>query len=270
MVELHLVVLGPPDVSIDTAHFCDPEPHFILSGKADVPYRLWTSVPCDTSLESYEEDTLIVVRPQDSSWYYLYADYRPEPLCPAVDSVLLPPLSRVTAAIGLDPQAITIDSRTVTAYNRSSGRYTSHLWYVWYDGLQVFTATDPILNLEVPASVDSVQISLQVFSHTCASLTTIDVPILRSGILFPNVFTPSQSVNNTFTGVGKGVLEYEIWIYDRRGDIVYHGTDIRNGWDGTKDGTPCPQAVYVYYCRYTDQLIPNGVQTTKGTVTLLR
>ena len=270
VVELSLVVVEPPEVSIDTSHFCDPEPHFTLHGHADVPYYRWSSKPYNPQLVGHENDTLLQVSPKDSSWYYLYADYRQEPLCPATDSVLLPPLSKVTAAIEIVPQAITLDDRSITAYNRSTGRYTRHLWYVWYDGIQAFTSTEKVLRLDVPQTIDSVQISLQVFNHTCADLTTVDVPIRRSGILFPNVFTPTQDLNSYFTGVGKGVVEYEIWIYDRRGDIVYHGTDIHQGWDGTKDGRPCPQATYVYYCRYTDQLIPNGVQTTKGTVTLLR
>ena len=270
VVELNLVLVEPPVLSIDTTHFCEPEPYFILEGNADVPYFLWSSIPYDPTLDGHESDTIIQVSPTDSSWYYLYADCRPDPLCPATDSVLLPPLTKVTAIIEIVPQAITLDERTITAYNRSTGRYTRHLWYIWYDGVQAFTSTDPVLKLDVPSSVDSVQISLQVFSHTCADITTVDVPIRRSGILFPNVFTPTQNLNNIFTGVGKGVIDYEIWIYDRRGDIVYHGTDIHEGWDGTKDGKPCSQGVYVYYCRYSDQLIPNGVQTTKGTVTLLR
>ena len=270
VVQLDLEVLTPPSVAIDTSHVCDPEPMYILEAKTDVPYYQWFSIPYNPALEGQENEGRIAVSPSDSSWYYLYADYSQDPLCPAADSILLPPLFKVTPEIDLEPDHITLDERTITAYNRSQGRYSRHLWYVWYDGVQSFTSTDAVLTLQVPPAVDSVQITLQVFSQTCSYVTTVDVPIRRSGILFPNVFTPSQNLNNTFAGVGKGVLTYEIWIYDRRGDIVYHGTDMAQGWDGTKDGRPCPQGSYVYYCRYTDQLIPNGVQTVRGTVVLLR
>lgn len=269
-VQLDLRVVAPPTISIDTSHLCDPTPLFVLEGQAEVPYLQWSSLPYDGGIEDHEHDSIINVSPSDSTWYYLYADYRPDPLCPAVDSILLPPLSSVTPVIELVPQYITMDNRTLKAYDRSVGPATRHLWYVWYDGVQAFTTTDAVLSLDVPPSVDSIQITLQVYTHTCSFVTTVDVPIRRSGILFPNVFTPTQNLNNRFAAVGKGVLEFEIWIYDRRGDIVYHSTDIREGWDGTHDGTPCQQGSYVYFCRYTDQLIPQGYQTAKGTVTLIR
>ena len=51
---------------------------------------------------------------------------------------------------------------------------------------------------------------------------------------------------------------------------MFHTTDIEEGWDGTHNGTPLPQAAYVYKCRYRDQLTPTGYQNVTGTVTLLR
>ena len=270
VVEMNLTVVAPPQVSIDTTHRCSPSPHYLLHGTAGAPYLRWYAMPHDTALVRHEHDSVIQAAPGDSCRYFLLADYRETPLCPATDSVLLPPTGAFAPAIELSPSSITLDNRTATAHNRSSGRYSRHLWYVWYDGIQAYTSAAHTLQLDVPAAVDSIQVSLQLFQHGCSELTTAGLPIRRSGILFPNIFTPSADDNNTFAGTGKGVITYEIWIYDRRGDIVFHSADIRQGWDGTKEGRPCPQGTYVYYCRYTDQLAPNSVHAAKGTVTLIR
>ena len=91
-----------------------------------------------------------------------------------------------------------------------------------------------------------------------------------TGLFFPNVFTPSLGINKTFSAIGVGILRFEIWIYDRRGALVFHSIDMDEAWDGTHDGRPCRQEAYVYRCQYTTKQEPNAQQTVTGTVTLLR
>lgn len=270
LITLTLVTLDPPAISIDSSHTCAPNPHYTLDGQTEAPFHQWRSTPTDAAISAFAENLSIDVNPDVATNYYLYADYRPTPLCPAVDSIFILPLDAPIARIETVPNSITLEDRSITAYNRSSGRYTDHLWYVWYDEHLSFTDTNTVLHIDVPSYVDTVAISLQVSSSACADATSKGISILRSGIIFPNVFTPNKDINNTFAGIGHGVISYEIWIYDRRGDIVYHGTDMNNGWDGTKDGVQCPQGNYVYFCRYTDQISPNGNQTARGSVILLR
>ena len=64
------------------------------------------------------------------------------------------------------------------------------------------------------------------------------------------------------------VSEYELVVFNRRGQEVFHTTDIRILWDGTFGGTPLPQGSYVYRwnLRDTTDLQQHGT----GTVTLLR
>ena len=78
----------------------------------------------------------------------------------------------------------------------------------------------------------------------------------------------SLSKNNTFGPIGSNVTDYELWIFDRRGCLVFHSTDFNEVWDGTSNGIACRQETYAYTCRYTTPT--NDKLTMTGTVTLVR
>ena len=83
---------------------------------------------------------------------------------------------------------------------------------------------------------------------------------------FPNVFTPSQEINKRFGCVTScEVTEFEMYIYNRLGLLVYHTLDIGEWWDG---GT-LPQGAYVYHYRLRTAA-DNRVRSGVGTVLLLR
>lgn len=69
---------------------------------------------------------------------------------------------------------------------------------------------------------------------------------------------------------GLNIKDYEIWIYDRRGVLVWHSADPQEGWDGTSKGKQLPVGVYTYVCRYTYSFQPDNLLVRKGTVTLIR
>ena len=86
----------------------------------------------------------------------------------------------------------------------------------------------------------------------------------------PNVFTPDRSDNNQFKAVGVGITEYEISIYHRWGELIFHSYDMDEGWDGTFNGSKCPSGAYVYLIFYRSIYTPNELQRLFGTVLLLR
>lgn len=88
------------------------------------------------------------------------------------------------------------------------------------------------------------------------------------GLWFPNVFTPDAESNNRFTiQTTYPVESFEMTIYTRDGLLVWHTEDINQMWDGTRNGTPMPQGVYVYHWRLKSN---NRVRSGLGTMTLLR
>ena len=120
---------------------------------------------------------------------------------------------------------------------------------------------------------DSVSISLHTCNEDrCCADTTIWLPVQVNVLWQPNVFTPDDYSNNIFAfSTTIEMISFEIWIYNRNGQLVWHGDDIAKGWDGrTNDGTPCPQGAYVYYFKYTMKAEPDREYLGDGTVTLLR
>ena len=112
-----------------------------------------------------------------------------------------------------------------------------------------------ILYYSVAPEADSVVVGVVAYNSTCTDTAERVVPVLRHLLMFPNVFTPSLATNGRFGPVGSNITEYELWIYDRRGALVFHSS-------------PCKQEAYAYICRYTTPT--NDRLSTTGTVTLLR
>ncbi len=268
VVELTLHIVRRPEASIIAVPYCDAPAHYTLQAHSEARHFLWVG---PAVAEGHEHDSLIAVpSPADMVRYTLYADYRAELFCPAIVDTLLPPVPVLHALIDVRPSAITLDERNLVATHSSSGPYTKQLWYVFYNDEAPFTDTAPRLRLNVPMYVDSLDIVLNIANDICNANDTAHVDVLRADILFPNVFTPSLATNNIFRAYTTAVSEFELWIYDRRGNLVFHTTDLDQGWDGTHDGVPLPQAAYVYKCRYRDELTPTGYQSLTGIVTLLR
>ncbi|MFH0894795.1 MAG: PKD domain-containing protein [Bacteroidota bacterium] len=87
--------------------------------------------------------------------------------------------------------------------------------------------------------------------------TVRDVVWVRSDytLYVPNCFTPDiDGINDVFMAYGQGILDFELDIFDRWGEQVFHSKDINHGWDGTFKGTLCKEDIYIYRILYTDAL----------------
>lgn len=67
-------------------------------------------------------------------------------------------------------------------------------------------------------------------------------------LFVPNAFTPNDDgKNDTFYAKGYGILKFEMDIYDRWGENIFHTNDINNDWDGTyKSKEKCKDDIYVW------------------------
>ena len=86
--------------------------------------------------------------------------------------------------------------------------------------------------------------------------------LAENNILFPNAFTPNTSgpvggyytpgdpKNEVFYPVIRGeVLEYELKIYNRIGQLIFETNDINYGWDGYYQDQLSGQGVYIWKVR---------------------
>ncbi|MBN8578177.1 MAG: PKD domain-containing protein [Cytophagales bacterium] len=94
----------------------------------------------------------------------------------------------------------------------------------------------------------------------CADSITREnaVRVLKGGqVLIPNAFSPSLSAtgggggnsdgtNDIFLPLMRGVVQFELMIFNRWGELLFESRDPERGWDGTYQGKLCQQDVYVY------------------------
>jgi gliding motility-associated-like protein len=87
----------------------------------------------------------------------------------------------------------------------------------------------------------------------------------------PNAFTPNDDGNNdSFNGKGIFITEYEMWIFDRWGNLIFYTDDLDKGWDGhARQGKDVAQEdVYVYMVKLKD--IFDKEHKYRGHVTLIK
>lgn len=126
-------------------------------------------------------------------------------------------------------------------------------------------------------------IILQVSSEQgCSNADTLQsaVEVIEGGtISLPNVFTPSldgpsggnsqyNNSNDVFIPKIEGVVEFNMQIFNRWGELIFESKSKDIGWDGYYKGVLCAQDVYIYklQLKYAD-----GERSVKvGDVTLLR
>ncbi|MCX7607111.1 MAG: PKD domain-containing protein [Bacteroidia bacterium] len=86
-------------------------------------------------------------------------------------------------------------------------------------------------------------------------------------LFIPNVFTPNADGINDLWQI-RASLSYEVWVYDRWGNLIFEGNNTKL-WDGRRqNGGDCPEGAYTY--KLIARLPSGATFTRTGTVTLLR
>ncbi len=132
-------------------------------------------------------------------------------------------------------------------------------------------------------------------SHTTVTLYTdrgtlcadsiskdISTDAANRDIFIPNVFTPNKDgLNDRYCidGYLDGCDEFELWIYNRWGELVFKTKDMNQCWDGTVEGTfkLHPGGTYFYILKVTEGKFStqssdgeNQSYKQSGTITLVR
>ena len=119
---------------------------------------------------------------------------------------------------------------------------------------------------------DSVPVTLTSYNAlNCPTEYPFQIPLNVFTVWFPSAFTPGSSDgNDKFTIHTINEYQYfHIYIYNRRGELVYDSDDVHFEWDGTYNGDPCPQGAYVYICRFRKPGTTT-LSSVQGTVTIIR
>ena len=85
----------------------------------------------------------------------------------------------------------------------------------------------------------------------------------------PNAFRPG-GLNNEFYLFNQYIDLFDIFIYSRWGELLYHSGNKDFRWDGTYEGQLMPAGQYTWVVRYTSSFRDRGTLEQYGGVTLLR
>ncbi len=153
------------------------------------------------------------------------------------------------ASFVASPSSIDFSEATVSFINQSSGAVT----YEWDFGNSTSSSTEnPTVSY---TDVDGNLVVMLVAStlNGCTDTAYQVIPYNNIPIYYvPNSFTPDADQHNplwkpVFTS-GFDPYNYDLYIFNRWGEIIWESHDASVGWDGTfgMNGTKCQDGVYTY------------------------
>lgn len=162
------------------------------------------------------------------------------------------------AAYNASPNPANVVEPFVQFSNQSSG-YTKW-WWSFGDGPFIDSVNvNPFYeysNVSADTYISSLIVQNQ---YGCRDTAYLKIEITPEFAFYiPNAFSPhnSDGINDYFTGSGIGIEKYEMWIFDRWGEMIYYTDDILKGWNGKVQGKDkeCKQDVYVWKVKIKDVL----------------
>lgn len=134
----------------------------------------------------------------------------------------------------------------------------------------------PVINEENPTHTYTMAGDYDVIlfvetNNGCTDTDTVKVALTEEAILFiPNAFTPNgDGLNDEFEIKGTPIADYNLYIYNRWGQIIWSTHNFEVFWNGTdREGNEVPSGTYVYQVSGTDYL--QQPVNYQGTVTVIR
>jgi gliding motility-associated-like protein len=172
------------------------------------------------------------------------------------------------AKFTVDPEEVSIVNPIISITNASIG---ANFWNWNFGDSDTTSGAHP--SPHTYADTGTYIITL-VTSTLYGCVDTARQPIIidpESLFYIPNAFSPNgDGVNDMFSGKGIFVKKYEMFIFDRWGNLIFYTDSIEKGWDGRANGgeLPAQQDVYVYVVKYTD--LNRREHTFRGIVSLVR
>jgi len=136
--------------------------------------------------------------------------------------------------------------------------------YTWSTG-----STDSIIPVDKQG-----EYWVRVMDHNCCrNSDSVYVKVFQYFV--PNAFTPNgDGKNDVFRIVGLyRNIRFNMYIYNRWGQLLFHSENIDNGWDGTYKNAACPPDTYVWMINIDflgQDIISQGSVELKGSVIIVR
>ncbi|MFY9309971.1 MAG: PKD domain-containing protein [Bacteroidia bacterium] len=164
---------------------------------------------------------------------------------------------------------LTIINPVITITDLSIG---TDIWEWDFGDSDTSSAQGPYLSHEY-ADTGTFNVTLITTTQYGCKDTAYQNAVIEPDFVFyvPNAFSPNDDgKNDTFTGKGVFIIKFEMWIFDRWGNMLFYSDDYNKPWDGKANGGSkmAQRDVYVYTIKVTDIKQVEHIYT--GSVTLVQ
>lgn len=229
----------------------------------DATRYIWESVPQDMSVNGGSQANY-TVKPSATTMYVAHAYNQIN--CHSTDTVYVNVQRTPSAAIRFNPSVIDALDPTVIFTDVSSGNSTRE-WEL-SDGttsteaefVHVFPVTDTTLRYDI---------KLTAYSPLgCSDTTSAFIRVQREHHLWAptGLYLHDNNPDNArFRLWIDNIIEYNLRIFNRYGEMVFQTNDIEDAWDCTYKGEPVMQGVYTWSVEYRHNDAPNRLEREQGT-----
>tara|TARA_B100000674_G_scaffold382381_1_gene325318 strand:+ start:1048 stop:5694 length:4647 start_codon:yes stop_codon:yes gene_type:complete len=172
------------------------------------------------------------------------------------------PTSSLNQSLASEPICFEEDDRGVTLLAGTNPAY-SYLWSTQETTASINIYQEGTYFVQISVGNCSIEDNIQ-FKAYCPST-----------IYVPNAFTPDQDgKNDSFNAKGYNLEDYEMYIYNRWGQLIFKSESLNDGWDGTYLNNDCQIDVYVWKIYYSVESTDGSGHRIKeqksGRVSLIR
>lgn len=181
--------------------------------------------------------------------------------CSSIDSITISVHDSIWTALG-NEYYICEDEDDLVTLDAGKG-FETYLWH---------PTRDTTHWIEVMAA-DSYYVVVEDFRGCMGEDGTVVERRCPPRLFFPTSFTPNgDGLNDVFKPTGQDILDYNLQIYNRWGELIFESDDVQFGWNGIFNGDPSPHGQYLWKCRYTGyrDKKPGFLQSMSGYLVLLK
>lgn len=174
-----------------------------------------------------------------------------------------------TADFLSDEDIASVDHRTISFTDQSAGAIS----WIWDFGDGATDSGQTVTHTYDTAGQYVVTL-IVINKWGCVDSINKAVVIISDYMLYiPNAFTPDgDGLNEYFMPSGQfiGIVTYEMYIFNRWGEVLFNTSDILKGWNGTSDktGEKVQDGAYPYMIRVQNQKDETSV--FRGMILLLK
>lgn len=177
------------------------------------------------------------------------------------------------ADFNINPNPVGMFDGKVNLYNSSSNDVVSFNWMI-NDGDPAQSANEDLSVQFEQGVAGNYNVTLYVTNADgCVDSITKIAQVVSEVIVFaPNTFTPDDDERNPQWLLyiqGADIMQFNLKIYNRWGEIIWENNDPSIPWDGSYKGVICPQGVYSWTLE-TKDITTDKRYRFDGSINLIR